>query len=177
MNKADSMGFYDSLNISHRASQDEIRLAYVMLKQANAQKGKTPPPKVQEAYETLRDPKQRKVYDAGPESAFNVLKRSDGTSRLNSVPLLISLSAVLVLALIITVGPMIKVHFTEYAVGDQLYWTASSRPFGSVVTFEEKHAFPDGVVMPAYQVRPASGGILEWHSAKDLHRHTAPTFD
>ena len=64
------MGHYATLNISPGASQDEIRLAYVMLKQVHAAKGKTPPPVVREAYETLRNPTHRQRYDAGPASAL-----------------------------------------------------------------------------------------------------------
>jgi len=171
------MGHYATLNISHRASQDEIRLAYVMLKQAHAAKGKTPPPDVREAYETLRNPRERQRYDAGPPSALSFLKRPDGTSRLDSVPLLIGLVAVLAVALYFTVVPIVKVHYMQYEVGDQLLWTSNSTPFGTIIKFEEAHSFEDGSVMAAYQIRPADGEAPDWHSTNDIHRYAAPAFD
>jgi curved DNA-binding protein CbpA len=172
--KADPKGYYAALNVSPDANPTEIRLAYEMSKQAYKAKGKRPPPKVREAYEVLSDPDQRELYDAGPKSLFGFLKRPDGSSRLDSVPVFIGSLVVLIVVLIFTFGPSIKASFTQYEVGDELYFKGKAKPFGLIEAYEEQHPFADGTRMAAYRVRPATGGEPSWHPASDLHRNTEP---
>jgi hypothetical protein len=173
VNKADPSGYYAALRISPDASAEEIRLAFVMLKQEYENGGRTPHPRVRAAYEVLKDPGERAAYDAGPPS-HNPLKRPDGTSRLESVPLLIGLVGLLIALLVYTLGPTIQVHFTQFQVGDELYWTATSQPFGVIEEYAEEYSFPDGTSMAAYRIRSESGEGPAWYPAKDLHHHTAP---
>lgn len=172
--KSDREGHYAALNVSPEATQSEIRLAYEMSKQAHKAKGRRPPPAVRAAYEVLSDAEARERYDAGPKPLFGFLKRPDGTSRLNSVPVLIGSVIVLIVTLGFMAGPEIRMHFTQYEVGDELYWKRNSKPFGVIEAYEEQHPFADGTRMAAYRVRSAKDEESSWHPAKDLHRYTAP---
>jgi hypothetical protein len=172
--KSDRQGYYAALNVSPGATETEIRLAYEMSKQAHKARGRRPPPKVREAYEVLSDPEQRKAYDVGPAPLFGFLKRPDGSSRLDSVPVLIGSVVVLIVALLFTFGAEIKLHFTQYEVGDELYWKSTSKLFGVIEAYEGEHPFADGTRMAAYRVLSVADEKPSWHPARDLHRYTTP---
>jgi hypothetical protein len=164
--KNDPKGYYAVLNISPGASQQEIRLAYELLKQArkggrrNLDMGK-----IQSAYETLSDGQQRGLYDGGGSS------RPGGKSRLHSVPLLVTLLLAFLGVLAFALGPVIKAHFTTFDAGDELHWKRTGKPLGVVLAYDAEHEFESGAAMPAYQVEIRSGEEPVWFSAWDLNRN------
>jgi curved DNA-binding protein CbpA len=165
----DPKGHYAALNISPGASQQEIRLAYKFLKRAYQEGQKSLNlGKIQEAYETLSQPRQRKLYDPGPSSP---LTRPDGKSRLNSVPLLLTLLIVFVGVVAFAFGPAIRAHFMTFDVGADLYWKRTEKPLGVVLEHDAEHQFPDGLRASAYRIQLSSGEETVWLPALDLNRH------
>ena len=168
MGKRDPEGFYAALNVSHKASRQEIRLAYELLKQAfkkgqrNLNIGR-----IQAAYETLSDPPQRRQYDDGAFSG----KRPGGNSRLHSKPLLLTLTVVFLGALALVLAPHFRGELVSFDVGDNLYWRSTNESLGVVLAFDDDHRFPVRAPLPAYQVQPASGREPVWYPARDLNRH------
>lgn len=166
MKNHDRKGYYAILNVSPDASQQEIRLAYELLKQARKRgRRNLDMDKIQSAYETLSDSEQREIYDRGGSS------RPDGKSRLHSVPLLVTLTLVFFGVLAFAVGPIITAHFTTFEAGDELYWKRTKKPLGTVLAYEPRHEFESGATMPAYQIEVSSGQDPVWFSARDLNRN------
>jgi curved DNA-binding protein CbpA len=164
--KPDRSGYYAVLHISPDASQQEIRLAYEFLKQAYKDGRKTLNiGKIQSAYETLKDSKQRDLYDRGGSS------RPGGRSRLQSVPLLVTLLLVFSGVLAFTVGPVIKSYFTTFDAGDELYWKRTGKPLGVVLAYDAEHESDSGVTAPGYQIEIRSGDEPVWFPALDLNRN------
>jgi curved DNA-binding protein CbpA len=138
--KLDRRGYYAVLNISPEASRQEIRLAYEFLKQAYKDGRKILNiGKIQSAYETLSDGRQRDLYDRGGSS------RPGGGSRLQSVPLLVTLLLIFLGVLAFAVGPVIKSHFTTFDAGDELYWKRTGKPLGVVLAYDARHESDSGV--------------------------------
>ncbi len=169
MGKRDPEGYYAALNVSHKASRQEIRLAYELLKQAfkkgqrNLRIGK-----IQAAYETLSDPRQRRQYDGGGSSSTN---RRGGKSRLHSAPLVLTLTVVFLGALAFVIAPHFRTDLVNFDVGDNLYWQSTDKALGVVLEFDDDHVFPVRAPVPAYLVQPATGKEPIWFPARDLSRH------
>lgn len=171
MRKRDPLGYYAALKVSPGASAVEINLSYKFLKDSyKANRKAIDIGKVQAAYQTLSDPAERRKYDNGGK-----VRRSPAAVRRSQQ---VNLMTILLVALVISsgvllffIGPDIRAQLTSFSAGDQLYWRETGEPLGAVVTFEEHHSFPTGVVAPAYQIRPDSGGDLKWYPARDLKRH------
>jgi curved DNA-binding protein CbpA len=169
--KRDPLGYYAALKVSPEASAVEINLSFKFLKDSYRENRRAVDiGKVQAAFETLSNPAERRKYDNGGKvrpSAAAVRRRQQ-----------VSLMSILLVALVISsgvllffVGPDIRAQLTGFSAGDQLYWRETGDPLGAVVTYEEHHAFPSGVVAPAFQIRPDSDGDLKWYPARDLKRH------
>jgi len=169
--KRDPLGYYAALKVSPEASAVEINLSYKFLKDSYRENRKAIDiGTVQAAFKTLSDPSERRKYDNGGKvrpSAAAVRRRQQ-----------VNLMSILLVALVVSsgvllffIGPDIKAHLTSFSPGDQLYWRENGKPLGAVVTFEDHHSFPSGVVAPAYQIRTDSDGDLKWYPARDLKRH------
>ena len=162
----DPKGYYAVLNISPDASRQEIRLAFEFRKQAYKEGRKSLDiGKVQTAYETLSDARERDLYDRGGAS------RSGGKSRLHSLPLLVTLLVVFVGVLAIAVVPVVKARFTTFEAGDELYWKKTGKPLGVVRTYDPQHEFEGGVVAAGYRIEVRSGQEPVWFAARDLNRN------
>jgi len=171
----DPEGLYAALKVSPGASSQEIRLAYTFFKQAY-KKGRRSANigKIRLAYQTLGTPATRRRYDAGKQSRFAALTRSDGRSRLNSVPLLIALAVILAGATAYTLGPIVQARFVTFDAGESLYWTETGRPLGTVLELAEAHEFSDSRREPAYLIDLGAGGEPVWLPAHDLARNCKP---
>ena len=167
MHNPDPDGYYAALKVSHDAEDDEIRLAYEMVKVARAQQGRKVPKEIQAAYDVLGDKEKRAAYGkkrARAESKLNV------NVNLNSVPLLLTLLIVFVGVIAFTLGPIIMAQFVSFDEGDSLYWKQSLKPLGVVRGYKAEHLFDDGVRGPAYHIEHTSGSTA-WYAAGDLQRH------
>jgi curved DNA-binding protein CbpA len=168
----DSKGYYRALNVSPGASRQEIRLAYVFLKDAYKNGKKSLDiSRIRLAHKTLSDPKLRKQYDAGPAPRFRLPGRPGGGSRLNSGPLLIGVVAVLLGVLVFAFD--LQAHFVTFEVGSDLYWKKTSKPLGTVLDYSQEHQFEDGPSTEAYRIELDAGGEPAWLPALDLHRNCA----
>jgi len=175
MKHRDPNGLYAALNISPGAGAQEIRLAYVFLKEAY-KKGQRSLDigRIRLAYQTLGNPAERRRYDAGKRSRFARFTRPDGTTRLNSVPLLIALTVVMAGVTAYTLGPMIQARFVTFDVGDNLYWNELGQPLGTVLELAEAHEFSERGREPAYLIDMGAGTEPVWFPARDLARNCKP---
>ena len=170
MRNRDPRGFYAALNVSPDASREEIRLAYSFFKQAYKRGQRSLDiSTIQLARETLDDPARRRDYDKSRSSGSGLLTRADGTSRLNSVRLLVVLAMLFVGVLAIALGPNIAARFVTFEAGTELYWKQTSKPLGSVLEYAAAHEFEDGRHSSAYRIQLVSGGEPVWFAAPDLN--------
>ena len=172
MKHRDPKGLYAALNISPGAGAQEIRLAYVFLKEAY-KKGQRSLDigKIRQAHETLGNPAERRRYDAGKPSRFGRFTRPDGTTPLNSVPLLIALVVIVVGVTAYTLGPLVQARFVTFNVGDNLYWTEIGQPLGTVLEIAEAHEFSARGQESAYLIDMGAGNEPIWFPARDLARN------
>lgn len=170
MRSSDPSGYYAALKISPDAGAAEIRLAYEFLKKSyHEERKQLDIGKIREAYKTLGDPKSRKEYDLSANR-----KGSMATRRMPQVDGFKVLVGALVVGLVVLafiVGPDLKAHFTHYESGDQLVWSVTGKPLGTVVSYVAAHTFPSGVSAAAYKIEPADGTPPKWFPAGDLKRH------
>jgi hypothetical protein len=159
----DPNGYYAALNLKPEATQQEIRLAYELLKQAYKGRGKKLDAKIRAAYEVLGDPQRRKEY---------VKERPRGTSPLNSVPLLVVLLVCLLGVAAFLFAPSIMATFITFETGDNLHWKETMNPLGVVLEYDAAHRFDGGTPGPAYLIEPTAGPPM-WYPAGDLNRHCA----
>ena len=163
MRDRDPEGYYAALNVNPGASPEEIHLAYVYIKGAHAKGARgADVGKVRAAYDVLGNRRRRKEYDADPSA----------TSRLNSVPLLLVLIVALAGVLGYVLAPVLMAPYVSFDVGDELYWTKTTRPLGVVVEYADEREFPDGAQQAAYRIQ-SRAGLDQWFPAKDLNRNCA----
>ena len=157
------------------ASPQEIRLAYMFLKEAY-KKGQRSLEigKIRQAYQTLGNPKERRRYDAGKPSRFSRFTRPDGTTPLNSIPLLLALVVIMVGVTAYTLGPMIQSRFVTFDVGDDLYWKETGQSLGTVLELAEAHEFSGRGRTAAYLIDLGAGNEPVWFPAHDLARNCRP---
>jgi curved DNA-binding protein CbpA len=167
MQNPDPDGFYAALKVSHDAEDDEIRLAYEMVKLARARQGRRVPKEIQAAFDVLGDKEKREAY--GKKRARAERKRNVNVN-LNSVPLLLSLLIIFVGIILFTMAPVIMAQFVSFEEGDSLYWKQTLKPLGVVRGYESEHLFDDGVRGPAYYIEHTAGSTA-WYAAGDLRRH------
>jgi curved DNA-binding protein CbpA len=169
MKSRDPEGLYAALNVSPDASQQEIKLAYTFLKQAYRKGVRSVKiGKVREAYGRLGTPAERKKYDAGKQSRLPRLRRPDGTTALNSAPLLAGLALMLLVVTAFVFGPAVRARFVTFDPGTRLYWKDTGRTLGTVIKLERDHLFAEGRRGSAYQIDMGSGGEPVWFAATDL---------
>jgi curved DNA-binding protein CbpA len=167
MQNPDPDGYYAILKVSHDAEEDEIRLAYEMVKVARAQQGRRVPREIQAAYDVLGDKEKREAYGkkrARAERRLNV--------NLNSVPLLVTLLVFFVGVVLFSMAPILMAHLVSFEEGDTLYWKESLKPLGVVREYDSEHQFEGGTRGPAYRVEHTAGSTM-WYGALDLQRHCA----
>ena len=175
MKHRDPDGLYAALNINPQAGPKDIQTAYRKLKAAY-KKGERSLNigKIRLAYETLGNPTERSRYDAGKPSRFARFTRPDGTSRLDSVPLLIALVVILAGVTGYTLGPLIQARFVTFDVGDDLYWDETGQPLGTVLERAEAHEFSERGPESAYLIDLGAGNEPVWFPAFDLARNCEP---
>lgn len=171
MSKRDPQGYYQALNVSASASDEEILLSYRLLKQSFRQHcGKLNIGLIQEAFETLSDQEKRSEYDLLSRPAAASIRATGVVDPRFSAPvLLIGLIVVFMIVLAVVKGADIRASFVTFHQGDQLYFTEDNSSLGTVVAYEGSHRFQNGAQAPAYQLREA-GGHEEWYPARDLAR-------
>jgi len=167
MRNPDPDGHYAVLKVSHDATDDEIRLAYEMVRLARKEKGRRVPGEIQAAYDVLGDRERRKTYGKKPARDDRRFKVN-----LNSVPLLLTLLVLFVGIIVFALAPVIMAHFVTFEDGDSLYWKQSLKPLGVVREFESDHRFEGGAQASAYRIEHTSG-TTAWYAAVDLQRHCA----
>jgi curved DNA-binding protein CbpA len=169
MKTQDSEGYYAALGVSRDATREEIHLAYHFLKKKyKAGDKKLPAGKIEAAHRTLANPERRRAYDAGPATRGGLLRRADGSSRLNSGPLLVGLTVGLAFALALVLAPSLRGKLVNFEQGDRLVWRKTGKPVGTVVVFEPGHEFPDSGARPAYQIRYGQAEPI-WLPATDVN--------
>ena len=169
MQNRDPKGHYAALSISPGASQQEIRLAYKFLKRAYLEGQRSLNlSKIQEAYEILSQPEQRRVYDHGKTAQRG---GPGGKSRLHSVPLLLTMLLVFLGVIGFIFGSAIRANFVTFDAGDDLYWNNTKKPLGVVLEHDPDHRFPDGRQTRAYRIQLGSGEEPVWLPALDLNRN------
>lgn len=172
MKNRDPNGLYAALNVSPGASQQEIRLAYTFLRQAYKDGRRSLDiGKIRLAHQTLGNPVERRRYDAGKPSRFARFARPDGTTHLNSVPLLIAMIAILVCVTAYTAGPFVQARFVTFDTGEDLYWKETGRPLGTVLEFAASRELSDGRRAPAYLIDMGTEADPIWFPALDLARN------
>ena len=174
MSNRDPLGHYAALGLGPGANEIEIGMAYRSRKRAYQDHRKNYDiGAIQAAYETLRDPETRRLYEEGK-------LRRDGRptagSRLpgNSQMRLALGAGIAVIALLAMVfffyGSTIRATFVRFEPGDSLVETSSGRELGRVVAFTDGHRFENGVHLPAYRIDSNLEGE-KWFPARDLERH------
>lgn len=176
MSKSDPLGYYAALNVSPGANEIEIVLAFKLLKRAHLERRKTfDIGLVQEAYDVLRIPSQRSLYDKGRLTRRRgravVVKRRTDPQRTRGIVTLALLAVILVAVLGVIYGSSIRATFVQFDPGDTLYRSGNVRPLGTVVQYDDHHVFPNGADVPAYRIRRTSTGTEKWYPASDLERH------
>ncbi|HEY3176976.1 MAG TPA: DnaJ domain-containing protein [Candidatus Polarisedimenticolia bacterium] len=162
----DSKGYYEILGVRPTASDDEIRLAYALLKGSEDSRTEhgVENDAITRAYEFLKNPGRRQAYDrAETESKFSF---SVGF-KLNDPRLLAVCLALLLAILGLVWVPLYASRFRSFSAGDRLIDERGSE-FGVVVQSDERHLFHGGVAAPAYLVETSPGGELRWYPAADL---------
>ena len=124
--------------------------------------------RIEAAHRTLTDPVRRRAYDTGAAARGGLLRRADGSSRLNSVPLLAGLMLVLAFAMGLVLAPSLRGRFVNFEEGDRLVWRKTGKPVGTVVVFEPEHEFPESGTLPAYQIRYDQADPI-WLPASDVN--------
>lgn len=166
MDRRDPRGYYQTLNIEPGGPVEEVELAYRLLKARYLKHRESQGiRKIQEAYETLRDPERRQAYDA----IGRPRRAAGGKARMGKPRMLGLLLAVLFTVVAIVYGPTLKANLTSYDPGDILYLRTNKLYFGTIMRYEKEHLFYNGASAPAYLIEDASGGSL-WYPARDLTR-------
>ncbi|MBI3450344.1 MAG: hypothetical protein HY049_15695 [Acidobacteria bacterium] len=152
----DLKGYYRILKVSPEAPPDEIRLSYALVRQdANGPHLK----RIEEAYETLKDPAKKAAYDREGFERPDPLKS----------PVTLAATVVVFIAILAAIyGPGYLRSRKSFQPGQTLVDVASGREFGSVVRFEDSHRFPQGSSTPAYLVRMPGAEGERWYPAYDL---------
>jgi curved DNA-binding protein CbpA len=188
--------YYSLLSVPRNASLREIEDAYRRLRVPGDD---SPAAKdVDRAYETLRDPNQKRKYDAN--LADGRLARQDSRAyaeqlyaeaspsaearaaakakEKKSAPalspttqraILGALAFALLLVIALSVWPRYAYHFRMFEKGNHLESIHGGEFFGEVLEVEGKHVFPGGRSAPAYLVRRSSGEE-QWIPKADLNR-------
>jgi hypothetical protein len=153
----DKKGYYRILKVATDAPQEELGLAFAMARSTAA-----PGPalrRLEEAYETLKDPRKRAAYDKEDSRNFEPLKS----------PVTLVVSVVLLIALFVWFWlPEIQKRSKSFRSGQTLVEMRTGRVFGEVVRYERNHSFPGGVTGAAYLVKVGTGGPERWFPAIDL---------
>ncbi|MCI0548625.1 MAG: hypothetical protein L0027_15240 [Candidatus Rokubacteria bacterium] len=152
----DTRGYYRALKIAPDASPDEIRLAYAMVKTTSEGPHLR---RIEQAYQTLKDPRRRAAYDKEGQPRFDPLK---------SPITLVAAVAVLIAVFIWLWLPEINLRRKSFRPGQTLVEIRTGRTFGEVTRYEVRHSFPGGVTGPAYLVKLDGGGSERWFPARDL---------
>jgi curved DNA-binding protein CbpA len=82
------------------------------------------------------------------------------------IPTLSVLSVVLIVALVALNYGTIKLKMTHYNTGAVLRLKSENQPYGEVVGFEARHAFPIGNPSAAYAIKLAGGQQTVWVSER-----------
>jgi curved DNA-binding protein CbpA len=107
--------------------------------------------------------------------AYDMLRRSYAPKKkgivvlLNKrllIPTLSALTVVLLVALVVLNYGTIKLKLTHYNTGAVLRLKRESQPYGEVVGFEARHAFPIGNPSAAYAIKLADGQQTVWVSER-----------
>jgi len=152
----DLKGYYRALKVSPEAPPDEVRLSYALVRQGAAGPYLK---KIDEAFETLRDPARRAAYDQqGHRKA----------GKPNKTAILAGALSLLVLVLAVVYGPGFLRGLKSFREGQTLVEIRTGREFGVVVRYDGSHAFPQGSTLPAYLVRLAASGDERWFPAYDM---------
>ena len=154
----DAKGYYRILKVDPGVGVDEIRLAAAIAKQNAAGPHLK---KIDEAYDVLSNTKSREIYDKEGLERPNLLKS----------PLTLAVCAmILILAILLLWIPTMKLHGKTFTAGQTLVETRTGKEFGTVVRADHDHLFSQGIMAPAYLVRPADGAPERWYPAIDLQR-------
>lgn len=164
--------YYEILGIKPDAAKPEIDRAYLALK-TGSQLQAEQLWALERAYVSLSDPNLKRKYDAEQlqRSETNQTRQtrqssSRGRERAPVDPIVAARRARLVLAvsglafaLVIytQVWPHFAVRYRTFPTGTVLVQVVNSQPFGTVVSFEGSHRFPQGKVAPAYLLRLVNG--------------------
>jgi hypothetical protein len=90
---------------------------------------------------------------------------------IRAIHVLVALLVISSAVLLLTVGPDLRAQFVSFEAGDELVWSKTGRPLGTVLTVEHQHVFPNGSASKAYQIRPADGEGPVWYPARDVERY------
>ena len=162
----DSKGYYRALGVAPQASDEEVHLAYALLKgsdEYSAGNGGLPD-EIDRAWAVLKSPPQRQIYDR-TETASRKLIRVK--LNLDDPRLLTACAALLVGLLVFVWVPLYGSRFRSFTPGDLLTDLKGS-PFGTVVRSEARHHFANGIFAEAYLIQSARSDELRWYPVGDI---------
>lgn len=174
MSNRDPLGHYAALGLRPGANEVEIGMAYRSRKRAYHDHRKNCDIEaLQAAYETLRDPETRRLYEEGKlrrDGRPTAGSRLPGDTR-TRLALGAGIAVAVLLAMVVFFyGSTIRGTFVRFEPGDALVETSSGRELGRVVAFTDGHRFENGEQMPAYRIDSDLEGE-KWFPARDLERH------
>ena len=168
----DTKGYYRTLGVPPTATDAEIRLAFVLLKGAEAGSAEPGSENLESnndealrAYNFLKNPARRQAYDQTETSGF--VSPVSVKFKLNDVRLLVAIFVLLAGILGFVWVPLYGNRFRSFSAGDRLVNTAGTE-FGRVVQSEEQHSFPGGVTAPAFLIELPGTKELRWFPAMDI---------
>lgn len=162
-----SKEYREILGVGPSASQDEIRLAFVLLRREAQTSSPGRLVLLQEAYQALSDPNRKEAVarvDAGPASGGD----SPSRSRVSALMMLGGAFAALAAALLFHVWPMYGYRMKHFARNEMLLEARTGKPFGTILEVQAAHAFPNGRVGPAYRMRLEPDGHEAWLPQNDI---------
>jgi len=160
----DSQRFYKALGVQPDATPEQIQLAFEALEESTPQAAPAWQ-RISRAYEVLKHPESRRLYDR-VETKPEVVRRRLFTFSLNDVRLLVVCGVLLVGILGFVWVPLYGSRLRSFSPGDALV-TVKGDPFGTVVRSEDIHRFPGGSTSAAYLIQLGSGE-LRWYPMNDI---------
>jgi len=161
--QAQQQHYLDVLGVKPGATLDEIHTAYYLhierFAQDPTEEDLEEQRKLQHAYAVLR-----RAYDPS-EASPKVTTGAGGDTR-KWVTIAVVLAVVGAAALCAVNYSTIRLHLSEVEPGTVVKLKDRTAPYGTVLEFDDAHRFHVGQPVPAYKIRRADTGEIEWLSKR-----------